>query len=85
MNPVSIAAGHHKLDCIGACIGKSRGYVSRMASGDRPIPSKLVAPLCAATGSNLLAQFRALQNALAEATTQVNPVLRLARELEQAA
>lgn len=63
---VSIAARHHKLDYIAARIGKSRGYVSRMQSGDRPIPDRLVAPLCAATGSNLLQQFRQLQAALAD-------------------
>jgi hypothetical protein len=61
---VSIAAGHHKLAYVAACIGKSEGYVSRMANGLRPIPDKLIGPLCAATGSNLLAQFVALQIAL---------------------
>ena len=61
---VSIAAGNHKLAFIGACIGKSEGYVSRLATGKRPIPHKLVAPLCAATGSNLLRQFIDLQRAL---------------------
>src|SRR5690349_16861772 len=63
---VSIAARHHKLDYIAACIGKSRGYVSRLQSGKRPIPDKLVGPLCAATGSNLLRQYRHLQAALGE-------------------
>lgn len=63
---VSITSGRHKLDYIGACIGKSRGYVSRMQSGKRPIPSKLVGPLCAATGTNLLRQFIQLQAALGE-------------------
>lgn len=62
---VSIASGHHKLDYIAACIGKSRGYVSRMQRGERPIPHKLVGPLCAATGSNLLRQYIDFQRALA--------------------
>lgn len=61
---VSIAAGHFKLDYIAACIGKSRAYVSRMQTGERPIPRKLVAPLCAATGTYLLRQFIELQAAL---------------------
>lgn len=61
---VSIAAGHHKLDYIAACIGKSRAYVSRLQRGERPIPHKLVGPLCAATGSNLLRQYLDLQRAL---------------------
>lgn len=74
---VAIRSGGHKLDYVAACIGKSRAYVSRMQSGKRPIPSKLVKPLCAATGSNLLAQYIALQAALGE----VCDVTRLAMEL----
>lgn len=61
---VSIEAGNHKLAYIAACIGKSESYVSRLATGKRPIPHKLVRPLCVATGSNLLAQFLALQRAM---------------------
>lgn len=61
---VSIAAGHHKLDYIAACVGKSRSYISRLQRGERPIPRKLVGPLCAATGSNLLRQYLELQRAL---------------------
>ena len=61
---VMIAAGHHKLDYVAACIGKSKAYVSRLQRGERPIPEKLVGPLCAATGSNLLAQFLKLQSAM---------------------
>ena len=78
---VSIAAGHHKLDYIAACIGKSRAYVSRMQSGKRPIPEHLVGPLCAATGSNLLRQHRDLQRAL----EGVGEVERLAEMLRSAA
>lgn len=61
---VSIAAGNHKLDYIADCIGKSRSYVSRLQTGSAPIPDRLVGPLCAATGSNLLRQFQAMQRAL---------------------
>jgi hypothetical protein len=78
---VSIAAGNHKLDYIAACIGKSRAYVSRMQKGNRSIPEKLVGPLCAATGSNLLRQFLVLQAALSE----VCEVKRLAAMLRSAA
>lgn len=78
---VSIAAGNHKLDYIGACIGKSRAYVSRMQKGNRPIPEKLIGPLCAATGSNLLRQFHDLEAALGE----VSEVSRLAHLLRNAA
>lgn len=78
---VSIAAGSFKLDYIAARIGKSRGYVSRMQSGKRPIPGRLVDPLCAATGSLLLRQFLDLQDAL----DGVCEVTRLAQMLREAA
>lgn len=78
---VSIAAGNHKLAYVAACIGKSEGYVSRLAAGKRAIPSKLVAPLCAATGSNLLRQFIDLQRALSGDCD----VMRLAAMLRAAA
>lgn len=78
---VSIAAGHHKLDYVAACIGKSRAYVSRLQNGKRDIPEKLVGPLCAATGSNLLRQFLVLQAALEESCA----VTRLAEMMRRAA
>lgn len=62
---VSMQAGGHKLASVAAAIGKSEGYVSRLRSGQREIPHKLVGPLCAATGSNLLRQYIELQRALA--------------------
>jgi len=76
---VSIAAGNHKLAYIAACIGRSVAYVSRMKDGKRPIPDKLVMPLCAATGSLLLAQFIDLQRAL-NVTTDVERLAALLRE-----
>lgn len=77
---ISIRAGHHKLEYVASCIGKSVAYVSRMQNGERPIPDKLVGPLCAATGSNLLRQYRDLQAALNE----VCEVTRLAELLRAA-
>jgi hypothetical protein len=74
---VAMQAGGHKLASVAAAIGKSEAYVSRLRSGERPIPDKLVRPLCAATGSNLLAQYRAMQEALGE----VPVVHRLASQL----
>lgn len=76
---VAIAAGNHKLAYIGACIGKSTAYVSRLQSGKRPIPSRLVAPLCAATGSLLLAQFIELTRAL-EGVGEVDRLAQLLRD-----
>lgn len=61
---VSILAGGHKLAYVAACIGKSVPYVSQLQNGRRPIPDRLVMPLCAATGSLLLRQFLDLQDAL---------------------
>ena len=71
----------HKLAYIAACIGKSESYVCRMANGERPIPAKLVRPLCVATGSNLLAQYVRLQLAL----NGTDPVALLAEQLRAAA
>lgn len=75
---VSIRAGHHKGAYIAACIGKSEGYVSRLRKGERPIPDKLVGPLCAATGSNLLRQYIELQRAL-EGQDEVTRLVELLR------
>lgn len=77
---VSIHAFNHKLDYIAGCVGKTRSYVSRLQNGKAPIPDRLVMPLCAATGSMLLHQFRELQRAL-EGQSAVS---RLAHELRAA-
>lgn len=77
---VAIRAGGHKLDYIAACIGKSRAYVSRLQSGKRQIPHKLIGPLCAATGSNLLRQFIDLQRAL-DGVCEVERLAELLREV----
>lgn len=61
---VAMRAGKLKLANVASCINKSESYVSRLASGSRPIPRKLIAPLCAATGTNLLAQVVALLDAI---------------------
>lgn len=78
---VSIKAGNHKLDTIARRIGKTRSYVSRLQTGSAPIPERLVGPLCAATGSNLLRQVRDLSTALNEP----DAVSRLAAMLREAA
>lgn len=81
---VAIKAGNHKLAYIAACVGKSVPYVSQLRSGQRPIPDKLVMPLCAATGSLLLQQFRDMQEAI-EGVTEAREVERLAAMLRAAA
>jgi hypothetical protein len=80
---VSVAASGLKLAYIGACLGVSEGYVSRIRAGKRPMPEKLVGPFCAATGTNLLRQFRDLQAALSECDAR-REVERLASMLEVA-
>lgn len=81
---VSIRAGGHKLAYIAACIGRSEAYVCQMRKGDRPIPDALVLPLCAATGSLLLQQFRDLQAAMEE-VTEARHIERLAQLLREVA
>ena len=61
---VAMLGAGAKCAYIAACVGKSEGYISRLRSGKRQIPESLVRRLCLATGSNLLAQVRALRSAL---------------------
>jgi len=81
---VAIRAGGHKLDYVAACIGKSEAYVCQLRKGARPIPERLVMPLCAATGSLLLRQFRDMQDAI-EGASEKREVERLAAMLADAA
>lgn len=76
---VSIKSAKLKQGTVAHLINRSRTYVSLMCTGKRPIPDKLVKPLCAATGSNLLAQVIALHAALEDAC----PVERLAKLLRE--
>lgn len=76
---VSIAAGGHKLAYVAACVGKSVPYLSQLKNGRRPIPEKLVEPLCAATGSLLLRQFLDLQDAI-EGVCEVSRLAAMLRE-----
>lgn len=61
---VSILASGLKQAVIAKAVNKSEAYISQLRNGRRPIPHKLVDPLCAATGSNLLKQFLALERAM---------------------
>lgn len=81
---VAIRAGGHKLAYVAACIGKSEAYVCQLRKGIRPIPERLVMPLCAATGSLLLAQFRELQAAL-QGASEAREIERLAAMLREVA
>jgi hypothetical protein len=66
---VAMQASGAKGAYIAACIGKSEAYVSRMRSGKRPIPDRLIPALCQATGSNLLRQWVDMQAALDDDST----------------
>jgi DNA-binding transcriptional regulator YdaS (Cro superfamily) len=66
---VAMQAAGAKGAYIAACIGKSEAYVSRLRSGKRAIPEKLVPALCMATGSNLLRQFFDMQERLSDDNT----------------
>ena len=80
---VSMQAAGAKCAYVGACIGRSESYVSRLRAGLRPIPDRLIVPLCWATGSNLLAQVRALREALSP--TPAARIAALAAQLRDAA
>jgi transcriptional regulator with XRE-family HTH domain len=77
----SIEAGRHKQAYIARCIGKSEGYVSRLCSGKREIPEKLIDRLCQATGCNLLRQFVDRQQRLADVNDEMATVRRAAAQL----
>lgn len=52
---------------IAARMGVSKSLVNAMAKGDRTLPTKRTAAFCAATGTNLVRQFRAFEMALRDA------------------
>lgn len=84
---VAMRACGAKLAYIAASLGKSESYISRIRSGDRPVPHWFIEPFCYITGSNLLKQFIAFQTALAEVQRNPSPrerVERLARLMEAA-
>lgn len=80
---VSIKASGLKLAYIAALVGKSEGYISRIRSGQRPIPDKLVKPFCRAVGSRLLEQYRDLVAALEQ--SEADEIRRMANMLREVA
>ncbi len=61
---VAVSMHGHKLAGYAAQLGISVPYLSRIASGQRDVPAWFVEPFCYATGTNLLKQYRALQEHL---------------------
>jgi hypothetical protein len=80
---VAIKSSGLKLAYIAASLNKSESYISRIRSGQRPMPDKLVAPFCRVVGTRLLAQYRELCTALE--STPRSEIERLAGMLREAA
>ncbi|MFC4729498.1 hypothetical protein [Coralloluteibacterium thermophilus] len=53
---------------IAARMGVSKTLVDAMVKGDRPLTAKRTAAFCAATGTNLVRQYREMERALRAAT-----------------
>ena len=80
--------GSYKQAWFAAALGVSCAYFSQIKSGKREIPEWMVMPFCALTGTNLLRQFRRLQEALRAIEERDADNLRtdlIARELRRAA
>lgn len=66
---VSMAAAGCKLAYIAAMLGVSVAMVSRYRSGERHMPETRVQAFCNAIGSNLLRQYRDLQELIEDDQT----------------
>lgn len=80
---LSIQFSRKTLGDLAAEVGVSKGYLSRMQNGVRPIPERLVGPLCDATGTLLLRQHLNLQIDSAVGDEPMNQ--RLLRQMRAAA
>jgi hypothetical protein len=63
---VAIKASGFKLAYFAASLGKSEGYISRIRSGQRPVPDWFVKPFCWVSGTRLLEQYQELHAAITE-------------------
>lgn len=81
-------AGHHlSQNKIASSFGISKGYMSEIKTGTKPMPDWMVRPFCYLTGSNIVQQYRDLQEALrivSQKPTQRDRIERMARMLEAA-
>lgn len=83
---VAVSLHGHKQAYIAAKLGVSGAYLSQIKTGDRPLPDRLVMPLCYLTGTLLVQQFRDLQEALASIKGRTEcAVAAMAAELRRAA
>lgn len=79
---VAIKASGFKLAYYAASLGKSESYISRIRSGQRPVPEWFVKPFCWVSGSRLLEQYIDLHAALTDC--QESHINRIAAQLEAA-
>ena len=85
---VSLSASRLKGAYVAAALGRSPAWLSRVKGGELVMSEAQVERFCAVTGSNLVAQVRALREALAEIRGQLDAaetIRRLAAELRKAA
>ena len=83
---VSLKSSNLKQAYVAAQLGISAPYLSLIRKGLRPLPDKLVMPLCYLTGTLLIQQFRDLQEALATIKGRTECVVAaMANELRRAA
>jgi hypothetical protein len=81
---VSMLAGGLKLAYVAAMLGISVPQMSRLRRGQRHMPDRYVQAFCNATGSNLLIQYRELQDAL-QADDEAHELHRMAAMLREVA
>lgn len=80
--------GSYKQSWFAAALGVSSAYISQIKTGTRKVPDWMVMPFCALTGTNLLRQYRQLQEALRVVEQRDSDNLRtdlIALELRRAA
>lgn len=83
---IAVALRGHKQAYIAAQLGISGPYLTLIKKGERPLPDKLVLPLCYLTGTLLIQQYRDLQEALASIKGRTEcAVAAMANELRRAA
>lgn len=61
---VALQSARTKQAYVAAQLGISAAYLSLIRNGHRPLPDKLVMPLCYLTGTLLVQQYRDLRDAL---------------------
>lgn len=80
---VSLAAAELTSTEVAPQMGITESYISRLRKGSRPVPEWFVEPSCRISGSNLLRQVRAIEQALSSDSKA--KVQRLAAALRSAA